>query len=59
MPSQNLFHVLKVRFWMVVDLRKNSKTFGEYFSLIISENNKHLFIPKGFAHGFKVIVIML
>ena len=41
---------------VAVDLRKNSKTFGQYFSLIISEkNNKHLFIPKGFAHGFKVI----
>ncbi|EDK88904.1 dTDP-4-dehydrorhamnose 3,5-epimerase [Fusobacterium polymorphum ATCC 10953] len=38
---------------IVVDLRKNSKTFGKYFAMEINENNKKmLFIPKGFAHGF-------
>ena len=38
---------------VVVDLRKNSKTYGKYFSIIISQNsNFSLFIPKGFAHGF-------
>lgn len=38
---------------IVVDLRKNSKTFGKYQSFIISEKNrKQLFIPEGFAHGF-------
>ena len=38
---------------VVVDLRKNSKTFGKHFKIILSENNcKFLFIPKGFAHGF-------
>ncbi len=38
---------------VVVDVRKNSKTFGHSFSCIISgENNKQLFIPKGFLHGF-------
>ena len=37
----------------VVDLRKNSKTFGMYISTIISEkNSKSIFIPPGFAHGF-------
>ena len=38
---------------VVVDLRKNSKTFGKYFSIIISQNSEFSFyIPKGFAHGF-------
>ena len=37
---------------VAVDLRKNSKTFGKHFKLIISEkNSKSFFIPKGFAHG--------
>ena len=40
-------------FDVAVDLRKNSKTFGKYVSLIISENSDFSFyIPKGFAHGF-------
>jgi len=38
---------------IVVDLRKNSKTFGKYQSFVISEKNrKQLFVPDGFAHGF-------
>lgn len=42
---------------VVVDVRKNSKTFGKIFSCILSEtNNKQLFIPKGFLHGFSVLV---
>ncbi len=40
-------------FDVCVDLRKNSKTFGKYFSKIISEkNSKSIFVPPGFAHGF-------
>jgi dTDP-4-dehydrorhamnose 3,5-epimerase len=40
-------------FDVVVDLRKNSKTFGKKFSVVLSEkNSKSLFIPAGFAHGF-------
>ena len=40
-------------FDVVVDLRKNSKTFGKHVSTIISEkNSKSIFIPSGFAHGF-------
>ena len=38
---------------VAVDLRKKSKTYGMYYSLVLSEkNNKSFFIPKGFAHGF-------
>ena len=38
---------------VVVDLRKNSKTFKKFFKVTLSEKNcKALFIPKGFAHGF-------
>jgi len=38
---------------VVVDLRKNSKTFGKHFSIKMSYNsNFSLYIPPGFAHGF-------
>lgn len=38
---------------VVVDLRKESETFGKYFKILLTESNrKMLFIPKGFAHGF-------
>ena len=41
---------------IAVDLRKNSKTYGKYFSIeLSSENNKLLLVPKGFAHGFQVL----
>ena len=40
-------------FDVVVDLRKNSKTYGKYLTTILSEkNSKSIFIPPGFAHGF-------
>ena len=40
-------------FDVCVDCRKKSKTFGKYFSIILSDKeNKSLLIPKGFAHGF-------
>ncbi len=43
-------------FDVAVDLRKNSKTFGKYISLIISDKSDFsFFIPKGFAHGFMCI----
>ena len=38
---------------VVVDLRKKSKTFGNYFSIVISQDSEFSFyIPEGFAHGF-------
>ena len=41
---------------VVVDIRKNSKTFGKHFSIILSnENCKSIYIPEGFAHGFAAL----
>lgn len=41
---------------VVVDLRKDKSTFGKYFSVELSaENKKQLLVPKGFAHGFVVL----
>lgn len=41
---------------VAVDIRKGSKTFGQYVKAELSEDNKHmLFIPEGFAHGFVVL----
>ena len=40
-------------FDVAVDLRKKSRNFGKYFSIIISDKSDFSFyIPKGFAHGF-------
>lgn len=39
-----------------VDIRKDSATFGQSFSIILSDTDqKQLFIPRGFAHGFLVL----
>jgi dTDP-4-dehydrorhamnose 3,5-epimerase len=41
---------------VIVDLRKGSATFGQYCSATLSrENHQALYIPKGFAHGFKAL----
>ena len=49
--------VIKGRvFDIAVDLRKNSKTYGKYFSCILSEKNSNsIYIPPGFAHGFQAL----
>ena len=41
-------------FDVAVDLRKNSNTFGKYFSIILSDKGTYstIYIPEGFAHGF-------
>lgn len=40
----------------VVDIRKNSPTFGKAYTIMLSaQNKKQLLVPKGFAHGYSVI----
>lgn len=48
-----LIRVIKGKvLWVVVDLRENSKTFGQYDSVILSDELKNLiYVPKGFANG--------
>ena len=41
---------------IAVDLRKSSKTFGKWVGEILSEeNNRQLWVPEGFGHGFVVL----
>ena len=41
---------------VVVDIRKNSKTYGQTFTIELNEKNKSmLWIPEGFAHGFSTL----
>ena len=53
-PQGKFITVLRGKiFDVVVDCRKKSKTFGKYFSILLTENeNKSLYIPEGFAHGY-------
>ena len=53
-PQEKLVSVLSGEILdIVVDLRKSSKSFGDWASYKISrKNKKQLFIPEGFAHGF-------
>jgi len=52
-PQGKFISVIKGKiFDVVLDLRKNSITFGQIFTSILSENNgKSIYIPPGFAHG--------
>lgn len=56
-PKANVVHVVQGEvFDVTVDLRKNSKTFGQWVGEILSaENKRQLWIPEGFAHGFVVL----
>lgn len=39
-----------------VDLRKGSETFGQYYGVVLSaENKRQFYVPEGFAHGFVVL----
>jgi len=53
-PQAKLIRVLTGRiFDVVVDLRRNSPSFGQWFSMeLCSETRQQLFVPAGFAHGF-------
>jgi len=53
-PQGKLVRVIKGRVYDVaVDLRKSSKTFGKWFGIELSAENKKMFwVPGGFAHGF-------
>tara|TARA_X000001036_G_C20593478_1_gene771818 strand:+ start:313 stop:831 length:519 start_codon:yes stop_codon:yes gene_type:complete len=53
-PQDKYILVLKGKILdVVVDARKNSKTYGKYYKVILSDKNgKSFFIPKGFLHGF-------
>lgn len=56
-PQGKLVRVIKGEvFDVAVDLRKNSKTYGKWYGVILSEENKKQFyISEGFAHGFLVL----
>ena len=56
-PSQGkLVGVIRGKIWdVVVDVRSNSKTYGQWFGVELSDSNgKLLWVPPGFAHGFCV-----
>ena len=56
-PQDKLVRVIKGEvFDVVVDLRADSETFGKWFGIILTEENKkQFFVPKGFAHGYLVL----
>lgn len=56
-PQGKLVRVIKGRvFDVAVDLRKDSLTYGKWYGIELSEENKKQFyIPEGFAHGFLVL----
>ncbi len=56
-PQDKLVRVIRGEvFDVAVDLREGSSTYGKWYGVILSEDNKkQFFIPKGFAHGFLVL----
>lgn len=56
-PQGKLVRVIKGNvFDVAVDLRLNSKTYGKWFGIeLTAENKKQFYIPEGFAHGFLVL----
>lgn len=56
-PQTKLVRAIKGRvFDVAVDLRKESKTYGKWYGIELTEENKKQFlIPRGFAHGFLVL----
>lgn len=56
-PQDKLVRVIRGEvFDVAVDLREGSQTYGKWFGVLLSEENKkQLFVPKNFAHGFLVL----
>lgn len=56
-PQTKLVRAIKGSvFDVAVDLRTNSATYGKWYGVLLTEENKKQFlIPKGFAHGFLVL----
>ncbi|MBU9724619.1 dTDP-4-dehydrorhamnose 3,5-epimerase [Diplocloster modestus] len=56
-PQDKLVRIIQGEvFDVAVDLRKGSKTFGKWYGVILSaQNKKQFYIPKNFAHGFYVL----
>jgi dTDP-4-dehydrorhamnose 3,5-epimerase len=56
-PQAKLIRVLEGSIWDVaVDIRKNSKTYKQWFGIeLTAENKRQLLIPHGFAHGYAVL----
>ena len=56
-PQDKLVRVIKGEVYDVaVDMREGSETYGKWFGVLLSEENKkQFFIPKNFAHGFLVL----
>ena len=56
-PQSQILTVIRgVVFDVVVDIRKNSPTFGKWFGTVLSDENiRQIYMPHGFAHGFCVL----